>query len=52
VDLDSIKKSDLYHLNTLHLDEIEIYDSKGNHKAVYDLDGHQTGNAVKGRKCG
>ncbi|MEZ2585826.1 RHS repeat-associated core domain-containing protein, partial [Kluyvera intermedia] len=52
VDLDGIKKGDLFHLDTLHLNEIEVYDSKGSHKAVYGLDGKKSGNAVKGRKCG
>ncbi|HEX4504039.1 MAG TPA: PAAR-like domain-containing protein [Scandinavium sp.] len=52
VDLEGIKKGDLFHLDTLHLNEIEVYDSKGTHKAVYGLDGNKTGGAVKGRKCG
>ena len=52
VNLDGIKKGNLFHLDTLHLNEIEVYDSKGTHKAVYGLGGKKSGDAIKGRKCG
>lgn len=49
-DLDSIKKGDFFHLDTLNLNEIEVYDSQKTHKAVYDLDGNKIDDPVKGRK--
>ena len=52
VSLNGIKKGDYFHLDTLHLNEIEVYDSKATHKAVYGLDGKNNGGAVKGRSCG
>ena len=52
VDVGGIRKGDFFHLDTLHLNEVEIYDSKRNHKGVYDLKGNKISNAVKGRKCG
>lgn len=49
--LEGIKKGDLFHLDTLHLDEIEVYDKWGKHKGVYDLDGNKIGEGIKGRTC-
>ena len=52
VNLDGIKKGDFFHLDTLHLNEIEVYDSKKSHKAVFHLNGNKSGNSIKGRSCG
>lgn len=52
VDLNGIKKGDFFHLDTLHLNEIDVYDSQKKHKAVYDLNGNKTGDPMKGKKCG
>ncbi|WP_262885492.1 RHS repeat-associated core domain-containing protein [Tenacibaculum maritimum] len=49
--LDGLKKGDLFHLDTLHLDEIEVYNKSKMHKGVYDLDGNKIGEAIKGRTC-
>ncbi|MBO0593372.1 hypothetical protein I2486_18390 [Cellulophaga sp. E16_2] len=49
--LDWLKKGDLFHLDTLHLDEIEVYNKSKKHKGVFDLDGNKIGDAIKGRTC-
>ncbi|MEI7294281.1 hypothetical protein WCQ02_19235 [Paraburkholderia tropica] len=52
-DVGSIAKGDLFYLDGQHMDHLEVFDSRGNFKAVVNLDGTENANktdAGSGRK--